>query len=145
MGAQSPVGTPTTVVYADALSQPAILQGIRSGRVFVDIEGAHLGRILDVSAEAGGAKAVMGSTLKSSAGQLVTAHVHVAGAQGDHVDLIVDGQVLKLRDDPIVHTQDQTLDFTLPSGVDVHWFRADVRAPDGRRVLIGNPIYVVAR
>jgi len=44
-----------------------------------------------------------------------------------------------------VHIQDQTLDFALPAGADVHWLRADVRAPDGRRVLIGNPIDVVAR
>ncbi|MGC1302808.1 MAG: CehA/McbA family metallohydrolase, partial [Caulobacteraceae bacterium] len=68
VGAQSPVGTPTTVVYAEALSQPAILAGIRSGRVFVDVEGAHPGRVLDLTARSGAAQAVMGGALAVARG-----------------------------------------------------------------------------
>ena len=42
------VGRPTTVVYADNLSQDAILAGLRAGRVFVDVLGTR-DRLLDVS------------------------------------------------------------------------------------------------
>jgi len=139
VGAQSPVGYPTTVVHAEALSQPAILQGIRSGRVFIDLEGAHPGRVLDLGARSGQATAVMGGTLARSTGG-IQAQVRVAGAQGDRVELIVDGQVRPLLADPVLHRADQTLDFVVPDGA--RWFRADVRRADGRRVLIGNPIFV---
>jgi len=139
VGAQSPVGYPATVVHAEALSQPAILQGIRSGRVFIDLEGAHPGRILDLSARSGQATAVMGGTLvRSAAG--IQAQVRVAGAMGARVELVVDGQVRPLLADPRLHAADQTLDFVVPDGA--RWFRADVRRADGTRILIGNPIYV---
>jgi hypothetical protein len=142
VGAQSPVGFPATVVYAAELSQPAILQAIRSGRVFIDLEGAHPGRILDLAADAGGDQIPMGGTLARAKAQPIHARLHVAGAQGDKVDLIADGQPLPALPDPILRANDQTLDFTLPAAREIHWFRADVRAPDGRRILIGNPIYV---
>jgi len=142
VGAQSPVGFPATVVYADSLSQPAILAGIRSGRVFVDLEGAHPSRVLDLSARAGAAEAVMGAVLARQKGQPVEAHLHVAGAAGDTVDLIADGRPLAALPDPVLHTDDQTLAFTLPADTPVHWFRADIRSPGGKRILIGNPIYL---
>ncbi|MGC1305343.1 MAG: PHP domain-containing protein, partial [Caulobacteraceae bacterium] len=72
----------------------------------------------------------------------VQARLHVAGAEGDHAELIVDGRPANLLADPVLHTADTDLDFTLPADSNAHWFRADVRAPDGRRVLIGNPIYL---
>jgi hypothetical protein len=56
---QFPVGTPTTVVYARDLSQIAILDGVRSGRVFVDLAGRP-GTSVDLSASAGTSMAVMG-------------------------------------------------------------------------------------
>ncbi|MDE1147324.1 MAG: CehA/McbA family metallohydrolase [Azospirillaceae bacterium] len=145
VGAQSPVGFPATVVHADALSQPAILNGIRSGRVFIDLEGAHPGRVLDMAASAGGATAVMGATLARDAAAPIVAHIHVAGAKGAHIDLIADGQGQKLIRDPVLRDDDQTVDVTFPAGQDIHWFRADVRAADGRRILIGNPIYVAPK
>jgi hypothetical protein len=142
VGAQSPVGMPTTVVHAEALSQPAILAGIRAGRVFIDLEGAHPDRILDLSAKSGASQAAMGGVLARPKGKPIEAQLHVAGAQGDHVDLIVDGQVRPVLADPVLHSSDQTLAFTLPAKGAIHWFRADVRAADGHRILIGNPIYV---
>ncbi|OYX31476.1 MAG: hypothetical protein B7Y99_10095 [Caulobacterales bacterium 32-69-10] len=142
VGAQSPVGMPATVVYADALSQPAILQGVRSGRMFVDLEGARPGRVLDLSAAAGEAEVAMGGVLKRTPGQPIQARLRVAGAEGDHIEVIVDGRRRPVLADPVLHGADQTLAFGLPADSVARWFRIDVRAPDGRRVLIGNPIYV---
>src|SRR5215475_7298678 len=56
------VGSPTTVVYASELSVPALLSGIRSGRVFVDLT-ASKDRVLDFSAESKTGKAAMGGAL----------------------------------------------------------------------------------
>lgn len=143
VGAQSPVGMPATVIYAESLSQPAILQGIRSGRVFIDLDGARPDRVLDLSAATGGGpEMAMGGVLKRVPGQVIRARVHVAGAKGSHVDLVVDGQAVPVPADPVLHGADETLAFDLPSASVVRWFRTDVRAADGRRVLIGNPIYL---
>jgi hypothetical protein len=143
VGAQSPVGTPATVVYAAELSQPAILAGVRSGRVFIDLEGAHPGRVLDLTASvAHGAPVAMGGTLDRRAGQAIRGMVQVSGAAGTRVDLIVDGRHHILAGDGRVTGQEASLAFTIGARETVRWFRADVRTSDGRRVLIGNPIYV---
>ncbi|MFD1950354.1 CehA/McbA family metallohydrolase [Sphingomonas arantia] len=143
VGAQSPVGTPATVVYAVDLSQAGILAGVRSGRVFIDLEGAHPGRVLDITAATGPhATAVMGGTLRRAAGQAIRGTIHVAGAAGNVVDLIADGKHRPLGDPGRVVGPDARIPFTIEAGDPIHWLRADVQTPTGRRILIGNPIYV---
>ncbi|TCM04767.1 CehA/McbA family metallohydrolase [Sphingomonas sp. PP-CC-3G-468] len=144
VGAQSPVGTPATVVYATDLSQAAILAGVRSGRVFIDLEGAHPGRVLDLMASTSPqAVAVMGGTLRRRRGQAIRGTVRVAGADGDVVDLIVDGRRRILDHNGIVEGTDARVRFVIPAGDKIRWLRADVRMSNGRRIVIGNPIYVV--
>ncbi|KQO07834.1 CehA/McbA family metallohydrolase [Sphingomonas sp. Leaf242] len=144
VGAQSPVGTPTTVVYASELSQAGILAGVRSGRVFIDLEGAHPGRVLDLTATTGArSTAVMGGTLRRRLGQAIRGTVHVAGADGDIVDLLVDGGHILRGQRRYVVGSDARITFDIPARYKLHWLRADVRTPGGKRVLIGNPIYVV--
>ncbi|MEG3083755.1 CehA/McbA family metallohydrolase [Sphingomonas sp. PB2P12] len=144
VGAQSPVGTPATVVYASNLSQAGILAGLRSGRMFVDLEGAHPGRVLDLTARAGAhADTAMGGTLRRDPGQPIHGTVRVAGADGDVIDLIADGRHLFGGRQGAVTGTDAKVPFVIPAGDKVRWLRADVRTPDGRRVLIGNPIYVI--
>jgi hypothetical protein len=143
VGAQSPVGTPATMVYATRLSQQGIMDGVRSGRVFIDLEGAHPGRVFDLTARAGGGDTVaMGGTLHRASGAAISGTVQVAGADGDHVDLIVDGQHRALADGGRIVGADASLTFVVASKAAVRWIRADVRAADGRRILIGNPIFV---
>ena len=43
------IGTPTTVVHADSLSEQGIVEGIRGGRVFVDVAGTR-DRLLEFTA-----------------------------------------------------------------------------------------------
>ncbi|MBB4100478.1 CehA/McbA family metallohydrolase [Sphingomonas kyeonggiensis] len=143
VGAQSPVGTPATIVYAMELSQAGIRQGILSGRAFIDLEGVHPGRVLDLSAHVDhGASTVMGGTLSRPRGKAIQGKVTVKGGQGNHVDLIVDGRHLPLADGGRVTGEDAEVPFTIKANEKAHWFRADLRAKDGRRVLIGNPIYI---
>lgn len=142
VGAQSPVGTPATVVQATELSQPAILAGVRAGRVFIDLEGAHPGRLLDLSAHtAHGPVVAMGGTLHRRAGETIQGMVLVQGAPGTSVDLIVDGRHVAAEGLPVI-SADASVPFTIPARDTAHWIRADIRARDGKRILIGNPIYV---
>lgn len=143
VGAQSPVGKPATVVYATSLAQPAILDAIRGGRVFIDLEGAHPDRVLDLSAVVGdGPRAVMGGTMARSKSQAINARLHITAAAGTVIDVTIDGRHYPMPGTADVATADTTINFTLPAGLDVHWFRTDVRQPNGKRVLIGNPIYI---
>ncbi|MBO0749671.1 MAG: CehA/McbA family metallohydrolase, partial [Porphyrobacter sp.] len=85
------IGTPTTVVYMRELSVRGFLDGIRSGRVFVDVLGSKDG-FLDLAASAGGDSAEMGGTLRAPAGRPVHFVAQVRGVASGTVQLVVDGQ-----------------------------------------------------
>jgi hypothetical protein len=74
------VGTPTTWVYAEALSEAAILEGIRAGHVFVSRNPA--GVRLDLTARAGREPVMMGDVLKVREGARVSFTCRVDGAVG---------------------------------------------------------------
>lgn len=112
------VGAPTTVVHADNLSQDAILDGIRKGRVFVDVQGTK-DRLLDVRTEAG---RLVVRVAKAAGGRLVFSGPGAAG--------LADGAALG---------EDDTRSFDL--GAAKGWLRVDVRGPDGKLWLLGNPVY----
>lgn len=137
---RSRIGAPTTVVHARSLSQQAILDGIRSGRVFIDLDGG--GAALDLSARHGDTTAVMGGDLALPAGAEAEFELQVSGAQGARVELIVDGRIEALLADTDVATPAQTFRWRWRSDGARHWLRADVRADDGRLLLVGNPVYV---
>ncbi|KQM63279.1 hypothetical protein ASE75_12445 [Sphingomonas sp. Leaf17] len=136
IGAQAAIGSLATVIRADDLSQGSILRGLKSGRVFVDLDEGR-GRILDLTATRGGRRAVMGGVLPRGGGA-IAAVAHVEGVAGGRVSLVVDGRVL--ADVPVAGDR-ADVPLALPKGAK-QWFRVDVRRPDGRFWLIGNPIYV---
>ena len=117
---------------------------MRSGRVFIDTEGSHPDRMLDIAANLPGQPAVvMGGTLHRTKRRPIKVAVHVKGMAQHKVDLIVDGRPLgELPKGGRLASGDETVTVTLPARAAVHWIRADVCAEGGRRVLIGNPIYV---
>ena len=130
--APAAIGRPTTVVYAKALSSAAILDGIRSGRVFIDIDGTR-DRMLDISANAGARSAEMGGTLAAARGQLIHLAVHMENMPGGSLELVEDGK-------PVALDAAGGLDWTSDGAR--HWFRPGARDAKARLVLIGNPIYV---
>ncbi len=134
------LGAPTTVIHADALSMPAILEGIRTGQVFVDVQGSR-DRMLAWEAVAGPARAVMGQVLPVAAGGEVDFTLAVTAVGGATAELIVDGEVVERREIPA--GQAQTLRFQWRADGGRHWARANVRGADGRLWLLGNPIYLV--
>lgn len=67
-GRRTAIGELTTVIFANALSQQDLLEGLRSGRAFIDLEGSA-DRLVELRAEAGGEHALMGETLVVAAGR----------------------------------------------------------------------------
>jgi hypothetical protein len=135
-------GYPTTVVHAQALSQPAILAALRAGHVFVDITGSRDKR-LEVTAASGGQTAEMGDALAAPVGAPIKVSVHVTHAAGASLSLAGDGPKPKLAD-ATLNGDDETRGFEVSGDGKRHWLRVDVRGPDGRLWLLGNPIYLNA-
>ncbi|HEY4082564.1 MAG TPA: CehA/McbA family metallohydrolase [Burkholderiaceae bacterium] len=146
-GRESGVGFPTTVVYAEKLSQSALLDGLRHGRVFIDFSPSTVPshpHVLDLEAVAGGQKALMGQGLKLSKGEPLAITAHIDGAAGDQLEVILNSQPvqrLAIADDQA------SIAFSIPAAQldDVKgaaWVRVNVRDAKGRIVMISNPVYL---
>ena len=139
--ARSALGRPTTVVYASELSERAILQGIRAGHVFVDVDGTR-DRLIEFTARAGSQSAVMGDAMKAASGERVQFAVRTIGLAGSHVEIIQDGRVTDLSDATPIKMADQTREFIYQSDGGKHWIRVNVRSEAGNLLVLGNPIYL---
>jgi hypothetical protein len=131
---RAPIGRPTTVVHAEDLSTPAILAGIRAGRVFIDVEGTR-DRMLDVEAASGRARVTMGGTLRADARVSIIARV--AGVQTGTAVLIVNGA--EIQSLPVAPKMTFGFDHHTACG----WASVNVADPAGRPLLIGNPVYII--
>ena len=134
------VGSPTTVVWADNLSERAILDGVRAGHVFVDVEASH-DRLIEVGALAGDQKAMMGDALTAPARANLIFALHGVHLGGDRWSVIEDGRMLPTLSGVFDGDNAATV-FFLPSDGGRHWVRVEVRSPEGRLLLIANPIYL---
>ncbi|MBT9330115.1 CehA/McbA family metallohydrolase [Paracidobacterium acidisoli] len=135
------IGYPTTVVYADNLSTPAILDGIRAGHVFVDTEGTR-DRLLEYSATAGGHTAMMGDALEVKDNASIHISVHVKGADGARLALIADGVEQPATPEMTIHGNDVRTALDVAGSTAHMWIRLEVRNDAGHRLLIGNPVYL---
>lgn len=132
------IGQPTTVVHANELSLVGVMTGIRSGNVFIDVDGSS-DRLLEVSASAGRARATMGETLAAKGA--VTVLARIRGVPNGKVRLIVNGKQVKstnLAD--TAGDQQVTLGRITPD--DCGWVSANVFSSHEKLVLVGNPIYL---
>ncbi|MBS0412165.1 MAG: CehA/McbA family metallohydrolase [Proteobacteria bacterium] len=136
------VGSPTTVVWAESLSERAVLDAIRAGRVFVDVEGMK-GRVLALNATAGEASAMMGEALAAPAGTTARFVVTTRGLSGARLDVVLDGRHGAILADVEVYGDAAEFAFELAGDGARHWIRVDARSADGERTLvIGNPVYL---
>ncbi len=133
------IGSPTTVVYAENLSAPAIIDGIRAGHVFIDLVGTR-NRIIDVTADSGGRTVHAGDLLDAQKGATVNLEAHLIAAKDGLVRWILDGQPLPQTS--TLTADDQTVPLHWMSDSGRHWLRAQVEGPDGKLWLLANPIYV---
>jgi hypothetical protein len=137
----SSIGMPTTVVYASELSTPAILDGIRAGHVFIDLEGTR-DRLLEFTAGAEGAQAQAGDAIQAKNGAQVQLQLHVAHAAGGKIRWIEDGKEMPGGSSEEITSDDQRFSVMWTSDGHRHWFRAEVAGADGKLWLVGNPVYV---
>ena len=141
LNSASSIGHPTTVVYARDLSESGVLDGVRSGRVFIDAEGAK-GRMLDLSATIGSTAVHMGDEVKAVKGAVLRFSVQVAAPAGSIVEVIEDGHKAEVVPDTAMTQAEETKNFDWTSDGARHWLRVNVRSPEGRLLSLGNPIYV---
>jgi len=137
----SSIGHPTTVIHAEELSQTAILEGIRSGRVFIDVDGSR-DRILDFWAARGSSNVYMGENFNVAQGSTIRFSVHVTHAIGARVEVIEDSHRIDLLADSALKQDEETKTFDWHGDGSRHWFRVNVRSVEGRLLLVGNPVYV---
>lgn len=135
---KTPIGRPATVVHAARLSTDAILQGIRDGNVFIDVQGNGK-RLLEVEAQAGDRIVPMGGRLDAEAGAIVRAHAK--GVAGASAELVVNGSGASQQR---VAGDDARFTFTL-EGRRCGWAAVNIRDSAGQPLLIGNPIYFACR
>lgn len=138
---RSAVGHPTTVVYAQNLSEHAILDGIRAGHVFVDIEGSA-DRSMEFTALAGQQNASMGDMLHVPTGEHVLFHLKLHALDGAIPELIIDGNKQSFTEQSSAQASAAEYTFYYVSDGQRHWIRANVRSAEGKLLLLGNPIYL---
>jgi hypothetical protein len=132
-GADRQIGTPATVVYASELSEPAIVAGLKSGRVYVRTRGPD-GPELDFSANIQGRRYEMGQVIPQPGS--VTLKAIVTRAIGQQVVWIKNGDVLSEADLP--PTGELALETAASPG---DWFTVVVRQRDDPTVF-ANAVFV---
>jgi PHP domain-containing protein len=132
----APLSTPSVKVWADELSTPAILDGIRRGRVAVVASGALPPPQLAV--RAGGRTARIGDDLIVTPRSEIEIHVEAPGPAYDdaRVDLVWDGEPIAIA--PIAAGAAEFKRFTGVPG----YLRVHVSRPDGTPLAVTNPVFV---
>src|SRR6185295_16595798 len=115
------------------------------GHAFVDVWGSGTG-LLEVEAESHTAHAQMGDVLQAESGDKIRFTVHVAGVPPE-ATLALAGSGAKLVAGADQHPRrvgpnGADAQFTFTADGQAHWIRVDVRGPQGKLLLIGNPIYL---
>jgi hypothetical protein len=136
-GTVGAIGWPRTAIEANELSVPAILNGIRAGRTFIDLTGSR-DKMLDFEAEADGASAKMGGTLHTRGTAEITVRIRAVATAGSVVHLLLDGEDTNVP----LPLEDPTAKATLRASAGRHWLRLEVRDRSGTNELISSPLYI---
>jgi len=136
-GGRSIVGTPATVVYARQLSEPAILEAVRAGHVFIKTQGPE-GPNVSFRAECAGRQVMMGDNLAAQVGQQVRFTVELLRA--GKIEVLRDGKPSPQLSPS--NSAETAHEFAVQSDGSRHWYRINVRSADGKLLALTNPIYV---
>lgn len=128
------IGVPATVVGAAALSEPAIIEGIRSGRAYVRTRGPA-GPRLTFGASAGAARWEMGDVLPATLDRIAL-QAGVTGGGGQTLVWIRNGDEIGRKE---LSSESETSLTIRPSPGD--WYSVVIRDSSGP-TAISNAIYV---
>jgi len=131
------MGVPTTVVYATELSEPAILAGLKSGRVFIKTRGPDGPDLFLFAEDAHGRRFMIGDEIPTArAGERLTLRIEVRRGTGQIVEIIVNGRVAER-----IHVETPDFVRTRPWRAEPRtWVRLNLRDERGITALT-NPIY----
>ncbi|WP_226668496.1 CehA/McbA family metallohydrolase [Microbulbifer aggregans] len=136
------IGAPATVIYARELSQAALMAGLKSGRVFIDLQPEHK-RTFEMQASAERGTAAMGETLEVASGETVEITLNARGVDQPQFRLVT---VFGREDIAGVQSGGQWHGtFRLPVTANLKWARAEIRDVDGNLQVLGNPVFFTAR
>jgi hypothetical protein len=141
---QVPVGTPRSVVFAEALSQRAIFAAVRAGRVFVDVGGTR-SRSVDLRAVTAAGTIPMGGVAALPHGREFVLEVETRDVSGATLEIVRGdrGRHSRVSTFPIESEVSMTRAALRSTGC-AGWLRADVRSASGELLLVSNPVYFSA-
>lgn len=128
------IGTPTTMIFADSLSTPAILDAIRSGHAFIKTQGPD-GPDIEFSAECNSQHFEMGDVINERSAP-VQFSISVRGNAPLSAEVVRDGRVEKIE------LKNGAADYRFINDGQRHWLRLNVRDKDGKLIALTNPIYI---
>jgi hypothetical protein len=128
------IGRPATVVYAEDLSEPALLEGLRKGRVYIRTRGA-LGPTLRFEAASADNRWEMGDTIPKSLTN-ITLSATMSRCAGQRLEWIKNGDVISRT--PVSEDSPATMRVQSRPG---DWFSVILRDDSGA-TLYSNPIYI---
>jgi hypothetical protein len=136
----SPVGSPTTLVYAQSLSEPDLVQAIREGRTVVLMRGPDDPLVeITATSDVDGSSAMIGDTLTA---RTVTLQAHVTGGDGYGLNIFRNGAIDQGQ---VVAGDDWTGTFMLPVNAGGDRFRAQLNpAGINKPVVITGHIYALS-
>ena len=141
--AQSPLGMPMTMVWAEQRSAAGILQAVRAGRVYINVDGTE-GVVFDLQARVpNGEWQTMGSHLALCGAQQVELQLHLQGI--DDAQLEVVNAAASPRRHTLPVKGNSTMQWMEAVAGDSTWLRVDVRGANGVLRLVGNPFYVTSQ
>jgi len=135
----SPIGSPTTLVLADELSEAAIIDAVRHGRTMVQLQGPD-GPALDVTMRTRtGGTAQIGDDVDAVVRAQLT--VHVTGGAGTFAQLWRDGVQL---DQVAIAGDDVTTELADDPGPGNYRYRVELSAGANQRLIVTSHFYVQA-
>lgn len=134
-------GVPTTMVFAEELSESGILKALKKGKVYVDTRGLKESNF-EFYAITDNSRWEMGEIipLNEWSEKMISYHIIYSGTAEDEVEVIVNGQRIQLE---------KNIEITTEGNLHVHfdrkvsereWIRINLRDKKGIKVL-SNPIF----
>ena len=138
---QTAIGALTTVIFASSLAQSSLLDGLRSGRAFIDLEGTT-DRLLELRAVADGNQALMGESLTVADGGTISLTVTSQNTPDAIVALYRNGELVTTEHDYVRDGDLLQSVITLQASGEPEWVRAEVVSSTGKVLLMSNPVYI---
>ena len=140
-GRRTAIGEVTTVIFADTLAQNDLLDGLRKGRAFIDLEGSA-DRLLELRAVAGNNQAMMGETIEAPEGSAIDLTVSSMNTPDSTIELYRNGELISAEHDYSRNGDQLETSVIFQATGEPEWIHAEVVSAAGKVLLISNPIYI---